>query len=888
MSARRRSRLYRLLLKAFPADFRRDFGPDMEQLFADRLAEPRDGRGARARLWIAAAADVAAHAGREWAAVARRGFQSWMTEMTTMDGWMQDLRFGIRALLRRPGFTSTAVGTLALGIGATVSIYSVIDGVLLTPLPYPDSERLVKLWSVDTDSGQRESTVDHPDIRMWQADVPGLVVAGYSGTRPTLTGVGSPEVVTGARVTDGVVTLLGYEPHLGRDLVAADDDPDGPLIVVVSHDFWTSRLGRDPDVLGRTIDLSGSSFEVVGVAPLGFDFPAGSELWVPRYHDQESCGHGCRTLNVVGRITPSSSLEQVQAGLSDLDERLASEYPDSHRDVRHVLEPLLESEVAEVRASLLVLFGAVGMVLLIACANVANLMLVRGNRRRTEVALRRSLGASRRRVVRQLMTESLIVASVAGVVGLALATWGTTALVAMAPDTLPRLDQVGLSRPVLLFTATLVVVVTGLFGSLPALQISGEALRDGLSSSSGKGSAGGGRSGLSRSVLVAGEVALSLALLLGAGLLFRTLVEIRRVDLGFEAEAAERFRISVPDSRYDSLGVVRFLDELEARIGTVPAVVAVGSGFGVPLASGSIGTSVQLLDRPAVDPADRPGVAIRPASPGFLDATGTPLLAGRWLDASDRYGAEGVAVINRAAALRFYPDVDPIGRRLQVDVSWGFAETPPLTIVGVIGDVRTESATDEPAPAVYLSNAQFAANSLYVWMRLRPGAETAIPEVRRILEDMDPEMAMSTVERVDAVVAAEQDAPRFFLTLLAVFSALALGLAVVGLYGVVAYSVSQRTREIGIRIALGAESNRVVRMVLRQNLRPVGVGVLVGLALSLVGARALGSLLYGVRPNDPLTVAATTLFLLAVALSATLLPAYRASRVRPATALRTE
>jgi len=888
MRRRRRVRLYRLLLLALPTELRRDFGRDMEQLFADRLAEVHGRPLETARLWMDACVDVWGSATREWAKVAAGSARSFVREMMTMQGWIQDLRFGARTLMRRPAFAIAAAGTLALGIGATVSIFSVVDGVLLTPLPYPESERLVKLWNVDTESGARESTVDHPDIRAWQAEIAGLDVAGYSGTRPTLTGLGSPEVVTGARVTDGLVTLLGYRPSLGRDLVADDDTPGGPLVVVVSHQFWSGRLGSDPEAIGRTIELSGSAFEIVGVGPEGFDFPAGSELWVPRYHEVEGCGHGCRTLNVIGRIGPSASLEEVQASLAGLDARLAADYPESHRDVRHLLEPLLESQTSDVRASLLVLFGAVGMVLLIACANVANLMLVRGSSRRTEVALRRSLGASRTRVARQLMTESLMLAMVAGAVGLGLATWGTSVLVAMAPETLPRLDEVGLSPSVLLFTVGLVVVVTSTFGTLPALQLSRGGLRQGLGSGSVRGARGGGRSGLSRSVLVAGEVALSLSLLLGAGLLFRTLVEIRSVDLGFTTQAAERFRISVPDSRYDSLDIVRFVDELERRIEEMPDVLAVGSGFGVPLASGSIGTSVNLLDRPALDPADRPGIAIRPASPGFLAATGTPLLAGRWIRASDRYGDETVGVINQAAARRFYPDVDPIGRRLQVDVSWSFAKTPPLTIVGVVGDVRSESATADPAPALYLPNAQFGANSLYVWIRLRPGAETAIPEARRILEELDPEMAMYGTQSVEAVVAAEQDAPRFFLTLLSVFSGLALGLALIGLYGVVAYSVSQRTRELGIRIALGAESGRVVRMVLGEGLRPVLGGLVLGLGLSLAGGRVLGSLLYGVRPNDPLTVTLVTLLLLAVALAATLLPAHRAAGVRPASALRNE
>jgi predicted permease len=387
---------------------------------------------------------------------------------------------------------------------------------------------------------------------------------------------------------------------------------------------------------------------------------------------------------------------------------------------------------------------------------------------------------------------------------------------------------------------------------------------------------------------VTGEVALSLALLLGAGLLFRTLVEIRGVDFGFAVEDSERFRVSIPESRYDSLGVVRFIDEMEDRLATIPGLAAVGSGFGVPLASGNIGTSLQLLDRPDVAPADRPDMAIRPASPGFLEASGMRLLSGRWLQESDAYGSEGVGVINETAARLYYPDVDPIGRRLKADVSWSFADTPPLTIVGVVGDVRGRAATEEPDPALYLSNAQFGANSIYVWMRLRPGVATVMPEVRAALAELDPDLAITDVTTVEEVVAAQQDAPRFYLTLLAVFSALALVLSVIGLYGVVAFSVAQRTREIGIRIALGAEADKVVGMVLGQSIRPIAAGVVLGLVLSLAGGRVLGSLLFGVQPSDPVTILLVTTFLIVVSVAATVLPASRAARIEAASALRSE
>jgi predicted permease len=436
------------------------------------------------------------------------------------------------------------------------------------------------------------------------------------------------------------------------------------------------------------------------------------------------------------------------------------------------------------------------------------------------------------------------------------------------------------------FTILLVLLVTTMFGLLPAAQLSNEALREGVAS--GTRSGGRRRSGSSRSVLVAGEVALSLALLLGAGLLFRTLVEIRRVDLGFAVEGSERFRISIPESRYDSLGVVRFLDDVEDRLGAIPGIAAVGSGFGVPLGAGSISANLQLLDRPAVDPADRPEIAVRPASPGFLEATGTPVLAGRWINDGDTYGATAVGVINQAAARQYYADVDPLGRQMQVATNWAFEDRRPLTIIGVVGDVRGQAATDEPDPAVYLSNAQFGASNVYVWIRLTPGVSTVMPEVRTALGELDSDLAITDVTTVEQIVAAEQDAPRFYLLLLTVFSALALALSVIGLYGVVAYSVAQRTREIGIRIALGAEADRVVGMVLGQSVRPIAAGIVLGLMLSLAGARVLESLLFGVQPSDPVTIVLVTSFLIVVSVAATMLPASRAARIEAASALRSE
>jgi putative ABC transport system permease protein len=859
-----------------------DFGDEMERLYLDQLEET--GGGVRRMAFqLRVLGDSGRHATGEWtgrlgAALRDRG------EGTGMDGWRQDLAFGLRSLRRRPGFTVAAVLTLALGMGATVSMFSVVNGVLLDPLPYPESEDLVVLWNRNTASGNRNRNMDHPDIRAIQEAVSGFQVAAYSGTRPTLTGFGDPQVVFGARLTDGLIGVMGFQPALGRDLTAADDVAGGPHVVVISYDFWVERLGKDPDVLGRTIELNGVSWEIVGVGPQGFDFPDGAEFWQPRQHDLSGCDHGCRVMVAVGRIGPDRSMEEVQSALGALSASIREEYPDEHRDDRLEIQPMLEHEVADVSAALWILLGAVGAVLLIACANVANLLLVRANARRTEVALRATLGASRGRIVRQLLTENLLIAVVAGVAGLVLANWGTHALVALAPPDLPRLDQARLSGPVVAFAGGLVLLVTAVFGVFPALVASGQAdARNG-----GRRTAGARHAGRSRTLLLIGEVALSLTLLIGAGLLMRTLDRMGAVDLGYDTERIERFRVSLPGARYDSIAVGTFLERLEDELTALPQVAAAGWGFGVPLASGNIGASTILHDRDPVAPADQPAFAIRPVTTGFLDATGTRLLRGRFFDERDRYGNEPVAVVNQAAVDEFWADADPIGRRIEPQVSWGFNESPPLTIIGVVQDVVTGEPTDLPDPAIYMSNRQFGAGSGYVSLRLTPGVESAIPEVRRLLRTLDPSLAIWDVTSMEAVVAEAKAPTVFYTTLLTVFSIVALVLAAVGLYGVVAYAVTQRTREIGIRIALGAASDQVVGLVIREGVRPAVLGVITGLALSWLGARVLSSLLYGVSWADPITLGGVSLVLLVVTAAATAIPARRASRVPPASALQAE
>ena len=857
----------------------------MERLFLERCGEVAGRPGAEAWLWVEAGWDLASHGVRERVSRAVAAGRRLRDGRMTMGGWLQDVRFGVRGLRRRPGFTAATVGMLALGLGVTVAIFSVVNGVLLQPLPYPDSDRLVTVWKVNVQRGSRSTNVDHPDVRAWQEAVPAFQVAGYAGTRPTLTGLGEPEVLYGARVTDGLLSVFGVEPALGRDLDRSDDIPDGPRVVVLSHGFWSARLGADPGVVGSTVTLGGQPWEVVGVAPEGFSEPDGAELWLPRRHPADGCDHGCNIMGAVGRIPADMGLATLEERLHAVDRRLAADFPDAHRDVVTELQFLRDHRVADVRPALWILLVAVGMVLLIACSNVANLLRVRAAGRRTEVALRAALGADRPRLLRQLLTESALLAGLGGALGLLMASLALPGLVALAPEELPRMTEVSLDGRVVAFSVAVTAGVALLFGLWPALRLAGRSTQAVLQ---GRRSTSRGHVGLSRSLLITGQVALSLALLLGAGLLFRSLLEIRSVELGFRTEGVERFRLSMPDSRYDVEAIHRFSRELEERLTALPEVETAGLAFGVPLASGSITTSVRLLDRPEVPGPDRPQAAIRPASPGYREAAGIPLLQGRWFTTADERKGEGVAVLNAAAARVLYPEGRVVGRRLGVDVSWGYDDDPPRTVVGVVGDVRSESATRTDEPAVYLPNAQFGANVAYVTLALTPGAPGAIAPARAVLAELDPAMAITNVERLEDAVRREGAATRFYLSLLVLFSGMALLLAAVGLYGVVAYAVSRRTREIGIRMALGAREDEVVGLVVRQGLGPTLAGVVLGLAGSWYGARLLQALLFGMAPQDPVVLAGATLLLLLVTGVAIILPARRAARIPPASALRSE
>lgn len=871
--------LYRAILRVYPGDFRRDFGPDMVALFERRARDLEGHAHAHTRFLARALADAGVGALAEWGRVATRHLETATWEVG-VQGWNHDLRAAVRALARRPAFALTAGTTLALGMAAVIAMFSVVDGVLLRPLPYPDSERLAVIWKVDERQDSRSLNVDHPDVRAWNT-IEGLQVVGYSSHRPTLTGFGAARVVEAASVTGGILGVFGLEASMGRDLAPGDDVPDGPRVALVSHGFWRGELGGDPAVLGRTLTLNGEAWQIVGVAPEGFGFPDDTRIWYPRRHQAVGCGHGCNLMRSVARLPAEAERrDAVVQRLAGLDRELGRDFPEAHGDVVTELERMHEHEVADVEDALWMLFAAVGMVLLIACANVANLLLVRAAERADETAIRWTLGADRRRLLRQFLAEALVLTAASGAVAVLVAGAALGVLSALAPAELPRIDGVGLDLRAVALSGLLVLGVTATFGLIPARLPRPGALRSGVRS------VGDRRAARSRSALLALEVALSLTLLLGTGLLLRSLHAMRSIDLGFEPAGVERFRLAVPASRYDTEATLQLFDELDRRLSALPGVVVAGHGFGVPFAAGSINTGITLLDRP--EAGDDLDADVRPSSPGYLDALGLRLVEGRWIEEADRRDALAVAVLNRAAADAFFPDGDALGRRVSLGFSWGFDDEPDRTVVGVVDDIRTEALTEPDPPAVYMPNAQVGTNLTYFHMRLGSGSGSALAEARRVVGALDAELALTTEERLSSAVDRASADTRFYLSLLSSFAGLALVLAGVGLYGVVAYAVGRRRREIGVRRALGAGQVEVLGLVVKQGLGPAVVGGLLGLGASWVLGGAVQALLYGVSPLDPLATLAATGVLLVVVLVATLLPARRAARVAPVEALRSD
>jgi predicted permease len=804
-----------------------------------------------------------------------------------IDTLRQDLSYAVRRLRQAPAFTAVAVATLAIGIGATSAIFSVVNAVLLSPLPFPEADRLVQV----AQTWERRPVVHSPqnflDVEAQAIAFSGLAAVDTSGV--TLTGRGPATRLEGATVSASFFEVLRVPPLHGRGFVAGENEPGRNRVVVLGHSLWRDRFGADPAIVGRTVSLNRVPHVVVGIAPPGFRYPEQTELWTPMEYDERfrSNSRGAWYLTVVGRLREGATVDGARQEVSTIAGRLARAYPADNEGVGGTVIPLLEATVGESRRALLVLLGAVGLVLLVACVNVANLLLARVTSRETELAVRAALGAGRGRLVRQLLTESLLLALVGGAAGLLLATLIVDGVVAMKPEGVPRLAEVGVDRAVVSFAAALSLLTTALFGAFPALQTSRRATAQALRRGS-RGILTGGRGDL-RGALVVGQVALAMVLLAGSALLLRSFARLRRVDPGFRTENALAFRVSLPDSAYaEDAQRLSFHDELQRRLAALPGVRSVGAVAGLPLAGNHFNISFTVDGRPEVPPSQQPTMEVRIATPGYFRAIGIPVRRGRAFTEEDGPEAPQVVVLSESAVRRYFPDEEPIGRTIHLGLGRGRGRKAGGEVVGVVGDVKDLGLAAASPPEIYVPYAQFPIESMDVVLRTGAPPRSLAAVAERVVHGLDAELPVARVATLEEVLARSVSEPRFYALLLGSFAATALFLAALGLFGVMSYAVAQRTREIAVRVALGATRRELLAMVLRDALVLGTAGVALGLAGALLLSRVIASMLFSLSPRDPATLAGVAVLLLATALLASGLPALQATRVDPVVALRSE
>ena len=802
-----------------------------------------------------------------------------------------DVRFGMRSLRRSPLTAGAALLALALGIGANCAIFSVVNGVLLEPLPYPDPDRIVLVRESNPGMGFPTFSVASQNFLDWrQQNRSFTALAAMDSASVSLTGRGEPQKLRAATVSAefwqvfGVARLPG---GVGRVFTAAEDTPANHRVVVLADGFWRRRFGADPAIVGRSLTLDGESYTVVGVAPPRFQFPSRRDLWLPLAVDPAKADRANHNYLVVGRLRPGASLASATTEMVGLAGRLARLFPATNEGWTVRLIGLKEQIVQPIRPALLVLVAAVAAVLLIACLNVANLLLVRMAARERELAVRTALGASRGRLVRQVLTESVLLALGGSLLGLLLAIWGVHALVALGGSKIPRADSIAVDWKALAFTLG-VAVGTGLFcGLVPALQSSGRHLHDSLKEG-GRAVAGGARGRLARQALVLSEVAVALVLLVAAGLLIKSFSRLQSLDPGFRSQGVLTLALSPAELRYrEPKQQLAFYRELLARVGRLPGVDQAGTAYPLPLGNDVMILNFAVGDRPYPRPQDAPAANVRWVSPGFFRALGVPLLKGRVFDDHDTDTTTPVAVLNRTLANKLWPGGEALHQRLTLDDP----HQPPvrwMTVVGVVGDVRHESLDEDPGDEIYTAQLQSPMLNGTLVVHTAGDPQKLATPIRRIVQDLDRDLPVEQAQTMDEVVAASLASNRFNTVLLGLFAGLALVLAAVGVYGVVSYTVDQRTHEIGIRMALGAHRDDVLGLVLRQGMILVLIGLGLGLAGAFAATRQLASLVYGVSTNDPWTFAIVALVLAAVAFAANFLPARRATRIDPLIALRQE
>jgi putative ABC transport system permease protein len=811
-----------------------------------------------------------------------------------MNTLFKDIRYGVRSLLKHPGFAAIVILTLAVGIGASSAIFSVVNTVLLRPLPYRQADRIAVIQELD--AGGKKTQVTPANFLDWRAQNTVFEQLAAILTRPAnLALADQAERIDLAMTSANFFSVFGTEPARGRFFIPTDEQAGHAPVVVISHALWQRRFGGDESSIGKPITLDGSTYTVVGIAPAGFQYPDKTEVWVPPFRLAPALNErmdptqvrGFGMLAVVGLLRPGVPLTQAASEMETITARLRQQYPESNNRRFNRVVSLHTHLVGETGPMLLLLFGAVGFVLLIACANVANLLLASAATRQREMAIRTALGASRLRVMQQLLTESLVLALAGGVIGLLLALWGVAAITKLLPRDFPRLGEINLDWRVLGFTLLASVLTGILFGFAPALQISKTDVQESLKES-GRGSSGSLRHHRLRSLLIVGEVALSVVLLVGAGLLFRSFLQLQSVNAGFSPQQVLTLRLSPAGSSYTrDADYIKFYNEVMQRAAAIPGVQSVGAINTLPLDKGPT-AGFRIDGRPPLTIDKWPGGNYRTVSTDYFRAMNIPIVQGRAFDSRDIETAPPVMIVNQALANRDFPNENPVGKRISLGNNDAKGQPVWWEIVGVAADVRSIELREPAIPEFYLSALQDTFRNMFVVVRTSVEPTSVAASVRQIAGEVDKSAAVSDVKTMEHIVNDAVTQPRFNLFLLALFSGIALLLSAAGIYGVTAYSVTQRTHEFGIRMALGAQVGDVLKMVLRQGMLLISLGIAVGLLAAFALTRLLRTLLYGVSVTDPGTFIAITLLLALVALLACYIPARRATKVDPLIALRYE
>ncbi len=876
----RGDRSYALLLRLYPAAFRERYGAAMLEFHRDRVRDARASGESLAILWIRTVADVLLSALIERVRLVRG-------PDALADAFRQDATYAVRSLARRPGFALITISTLALGIGINAAIFSVSYGILFRSLPYPAAERVVAFGHEPP-----HWLLSEPELLDYQRGLRGLSgLAAFTQTEVTFTADEVPERLRVARTGEGFFAVLGVAPALGRVFAADDHQGNPPTAIILSDNLWRRRFEADPRIVGRTVSINGIPRTVLGVMPPRFDYPdARTELWAPLPRMlPDNLGHRSNhSLFAVGRIGPGATLESVRTDASALARRFLVEHA-SFYDPTQPLIPRIERVqdrlVGSTRPFLVALLGAPSLVLLIACANVASLLLARGEVRQREMALRGALGASRGRLLRQSLTESFVLSIVSGMLGLGIAWAGTEVLTSTAPASIPRLDEIILDWRVVAFTMTIALLTGILVGLLPAWRASGPDANETLKAE-GRTMTAGVRSAAARRLLVVAEVALAVMALSGTGMLVRSLWNLERTSLGFDPTHVLTAKVALPQAGYDDARAALFFDDLLARLRSTPGVLrAAAAGWRPVVDAGGLWA---FLPEGRADVEGRwPAAVPQQVTPGYFGAIGIPLRAGRDFDASDRSDAPLVVIVSQRLAETVWPGQDPLGRRFKLG-----GDAPAVTVIGVADDIRARGFGDTPEPTMYFPHAQagksayFAPRTMALIARTEGEPEHLASALRAMVRELDRQVPVSELRTLEDLVETSVSTRRFSTALIATFGTLALLLATLGTYGVVSYSVTQRTYEIGVRMALGASERSVLRFVLWEGVAMCLVGLAIGLLASLAVRRVIGSMLFGVGQVDLATLGMTSGLLLVATIGASTLPAFRAARVSPVEALR--